>query len=395
MKNLCALMLCLFSFVSTSLAAEQEALEIWTSSESVKKAIENATAGFSKEYGAKIKITVLSKDLTSLFKTAAVAGKGPDIFAWAHDVIGDLAESGLIEPVALSPELKKAFLPVALNAFTYRGKVYGYPYDVEALALIYNKKLIAKAPSSMEEVVKFSLDLKKKNNGQYGFLYDLNNFFFSFPFISAGGGYIFKDTNGTLNAKDIGLANEGAVKGVEFIKSLKDQEIVPGSTDRSAAFTKMKEGKLAMTIDGPWALNELKQNNVSYGIAPIPTLNGKQPRPFVGTHGFIIRRSSKNKDLAKVLIEQYLVSKKGILALYQADPRGPSRADAIAELSKDNVDLRQFMESAKNGVPMPNIPAMGAVWNAMGSALMLTITGKELPKKALEHAKTQILSQVK
>lgn len=392
MKKLFVSMFCL---ISLGAWAQQETIEIWTSSEPVKKAIENASAGFSKEYGAKINITVLSKDLTSLFKTAAVAGKGPDIFAWAHDVIGDLAESGLIEPVTLAPDLKKAFLPVALNAFTYRGKVYGYPYDVEAVALIYNKNLIAKLPASMEEIVKFSLDLKKKNNGQYGFLYDLNNFFFSFPFISAGGGYIFKNENGTLNAKDVGLANDGAVKGVEFIKSLKDQDIVPGSTDRSAAFTKMKEGKLAMTIDGPWALAELKQNNINYGIAPIPTLNGKQPKPFVGTHGFIIRRSSKNKDLAKVLIEQYLVSKKGVLALYQADPRGPARADAIAELSKDNADLRQFMESAKVGVPMPNIPAMGAVWNAMGAALSLTVTGKEVPKKALEHAKTQILSQVK
>lgn len=392
MKKLLAIF---FMALSAASFAQQETIEIWTSSEPVKKAIENATAGFSKEYGAQIKITVLSKDLTSLFKTAAVAGKGPDIFAWAHDVVGDLAESGLIEPVTLSPELKKAFLPVTLNAFTYRGKVYGYPYDLEAVALIYNKKLVSKAPASMEEIVKLSLDIKKKNNGEYGFLYDLNNFFFSFPFISAGGGYIFKDNNGTLNAKDVGLANAGAVKGVEFIKSLKDQDIVPGSTDRSAAFTKMKEGKLAMTIDGPWALTELKQNNISYGIAPIPTLNGKQPRPFVGAHGFIIRRSSKNKDLAKVLIEQYLVSKKGIMALYEADPRGPARKDAIDELSKNNTDLKQFMESAKNGIPMPNIPAMGAVWNAMGAALSLTVTGKETPAKALEHAKTQILSQVK
>lgn len=392
MKKLFSFLLCFLSFAAF---AQQETIEIWTSSEPVKKAIENATTGFSKEYGAKINITVLSKDLTSLFKTAAVAGKGPDIFAWAHDVVGDLAESGLIEPITLSPELKKAFLPVALNAFTYRGKVYGYPYDLEAVALIYNKKLISKVPASMEEVVKFSLELKKKNNGQYGFLYDLNNFFFSFPLLSAGGGYIFKDNNGTLDPKDVGLANEGALKGLQFIKSLKDQDIVPGSTDRSAAFTKMKEGKLAMTIDGPWALSDLKQNNISYGIAPIPTLGGKKPKPFVGSHGFIVRRSSKNKELAKVLIEQYLVSKKGVLALYEADPRGPARADAIAELSKSNVDLRQFMESAKGGLPMPNIPAMGAVWNAMGAALSLTVTGKEEPQKALNHAKSQILSQVK
>ena len=80
MKKLLAIF---FMALSAASFAQQETIEIWTSSEPVKKAIENATAGFSKEYGAQIKITVLSKDLTSLFKTAAVAGKGPDIFAWA------------------------------------------------------------------------------------------------------------------------------------------------------------------------------------------------------------------------------------------------------------------------------------------------------------------------
>ncbi len=390
MKFLASLML----LMSFSLLA-QDTIEIWTSSEPVKKAIDSATAGFAKEYGTKINVTVLSKDLTSQFKTAALAGKGPDIFAWAHDVIGDLAESGLIEPLILSPELKKSFIPVALSAYTYKGQVYGYPYDLEAVAMVYNKKLISKVPTTMEEVVTFSEAVKAKNDGTYGFLYDIGNFFFSFPFLSAGGGYIFKDTNGSLNASDVGLANAGAVSGLEFMLSLKQKGIVPESTDRSNAFALMKEGKLAMMIDGPWAINDLKSSGVNYGIATIPTLKGKQPRPFVGAHGFIIRRSSKNKELAKILIEEYLVSKKGVLALYHADPRGPARQDVLDELAKTNADLATFVKSAQQGMPMPNVPAMGAVWGAMGNAITLTLSGKEQPKKALEHAKTQILSKTK
>ncbi len=392
MKALVLLLVCFLTFQSM---AEDGVIEVWTSSDNVKKAIEGATKGFAEEFGAKVKITVLSKDLTSQFKTAALAGKGPDIFAWANDVIGDLAESGLIEPVNISPKLKAAFLPVALNAYTYKGQVYGYPYDVEAVAMIYNKKLIKNVPKTMEEVVSFSESLMKKKNGQYGFLYGMSNFFFSFPFLTAGGGYIFKDVNGTLNPKDVGLANKGAISGLNFIHSLKTKGIVPESTDRSNAFSKMKEGKLAMTIDGPWAINDLKNNKIDYGIVPIPLLNGKRPRPFVGVHGFIIRRSSKNKDLAKILIEDYLVTKKGVLELYKADPRGPARIDAVEALSNSNPDLKAFMESAKYGVPMPNIPAMGAVWSAMGNAISLTITDKEKAEAALQHAKKQILSKTK
>lgn len=388
-------LLSLFILLSSFSLFAQDTIEIWTSSEPVKKAIDSATAGFAAEYGSKVNVTVLSKDLTSQFKTAALAGKGPDIFAWAHDVIGELAESGLVEPIILSPELKKSFIPVALNAYTYKGQVYGYPYDLEAVAMVYNKKLIAKVPTTMEEVVKFSENMKAKNNGNYGFLYDIGNFFFSFPFLAAGGGYIFKNNNGSLDISDVGLANAGAVSGLEFMLSLKNKGIVPESTDRSNAFSLMKEGKLAMMIDGPWALNDLKSSGIDYGIASIPTLNGKSPRPFVGAHGFIIRRSSKNKELAKILIEEYLVSKKGVMALYQADPRGPARQDVLDELAKTNVDLAAFIGSAQIGVPMPNVPAMGAVWGAMGNAISLTLSGKEVPKNALEHAKKQILTKTK
>lgn len=384
----------LLLFSSFALFA-QDTLEIWTSSEPVKKAIDSATAGFSAEYGTKVNVTVLSKDLTSQFKTAALAGKGPDIFAWAHDVIGDLAESGLIEPIILSPELKKSFIPVALNAYTYKGQVYGYPYDLEAVAMVYNKKLISKLPATMEEVVAYAEKVKAQNNGTYGFLYDIGNFFFSFPFLSAGGGYIFKESQGSLNVSDIGLANAGAVSGLEFMTSLVKKGVVPESTDRSNAFSLMKEGKLAMMIDGPWAISDLKSSGIDFGIAPIPTLKGSAPRPFVGAHGFIIRRSSKNKDLAKILVEEYLVSKKGIMAIYQADPRGPARQDVLEELAKNNAHLAAFVKSAQNGVPMPNVPAMGAVWGAMGNAISLSLSGKEAPKASLEHAKKQILSKTK
>lgn len=390
-KFLLSTILSMFAFNAFAV----ETIEIWTSSEPVQKAIKNATLGFEKEYGAKINVTVLSKDLTSQFKTAALTGKGPDIFTWAHDVIGELAESGLIEPVSISPTLQKAFLPVALKGYQYKGKFYGYPYDIEAIALIYNKKLLKNAPKTMEELVDISLKMKKKNNGNYGFLYDMGNFFFSFPLISANGGYIFKDKNGSLDASDVGVANAGAIKGLTFIKSLTDKGIVPESTDRSNAFAKMKQGKLAATIDGPWAISDLRKNKIDYGIAPIPSIDGGNPKPFVGSHGFIIRRSSKNKDLAKILIEEYLVTKKGIISMYKADPRGPSRVDAIEELSKGNSDLKALMKSAENGIPMPNIPAMGAVWGAMGDALKLTISGKQTPESALKHAKKQILSKTK
>jgi len=382
-------------FCSSSISLAANTLTIWTSSENVKDSITTMANAFEKDYKAKVEINVLNKDLTSQFKTAALTGKGPDIFAWAHDVIGELASSGLIEPITLPKKLQKELLPVAVSAFTYQGKVYGYPYDLEAVALIYNKSFIKTPPSTMKELITIAQKFNDPTKKTYGFLYDVGNFFFSFPLLSAGGGYIYKDNNGKLDVNDVGLANAGAISGGNFIQSLIEKNIMPSSTDYSISMEKMKEGLLAMTINGPWAIKDLKKSNIDYGISTIPTLNGSRPKPFVGTHGFIIRRSSQNKKLAKEFIENYLVSKEGILSLYEADPRGPSRKDVLEILSKKDNDLKEFMNSAKDGIPMPNVPEMSIVWNTMGNALKLMISGQLKAKEALAQAKKQILSSLK
>jgi len=386
-------LLVFFTFFLTSpLLYGAEKLVVWTSSENVQVAIKKVAKQFEADYGVKVDVIVLNKDLTGQFKTAAISNKGPDIFSWAHDVVGELASSGLIEPINLPKTLRQNFFSVALDAFMYKGKLYGYPYDMEAVALIYNKNLIREVPSSMEKLLG---QAKRIGNSKkrYGFLYDIGNFFFSFPLLAARGGYVFKSVEGKLDVSDIGLANSGAIEGGTLIKRMVAEGVVPQSTDRSVAFNKMKKGELAMTIDGPWAVNDLKKAGIPFGVAPIPSLNGSVARPFVGVHGFMVRRSSKKKDLAFEFVEKYLVSKKGVSLLYEMDPRGPSRKDVMEELKDDRV-LAGFLQSAKHGIPMPNVPQMGAVWAAMGAALNHITTQKKNPEDALKLALKQILTSL-
>lgn len=373
-------------------AATPTTLTIWTSAETVQKAIQQLAPAFEKDFKAKVEVNVLNKDLVGQFKTAALASKGPDILVWAHDVVGELASSGLIEKVRFNTDYRQNLLPVAAHAFTYQGAIYGYPYAVESVALIYNKNLIKTPPKTWEDLVHQAANLTNPQKDQYGFLYDLGTLYFSYGFLSAGGGFIFGDHNGTLNPDKIGVANPGAVSGLEFIVSLVQKKICPASTDYNVAMNKMLEGKLAMTINGPWLQAELQKKNIPYGVAPLPSLKGQTMRPFVGSHGFLIRRSSPNKELAQEFIENYLVTKQGIHQLYVADPRGPARIDVLNEIKDPH--LRPFMTSAKYGVAMPNIPEMGVVWTAMGSALSLAIAGKEKPLAALQAAYRQIATAI-
>jgi maltose/maltodextrin transport system substrate-binding protein len=380
----------IFALLSFSFAVSAKDILIWTSNEGAAKAIDEIKKDYENEFKNKVIVEVLNKDLTSLFKTAALAGKGPDILLWANDVSGELAQSGLIEPLDELPSFVENFLPVALKAFKYKGRLYGYPYAVESIALFYNKDLVKSPPKSLEELETLAIAINNPKKNIYGFLYDFKTFFFSFPILNASGGYIFGENLNGLNAKDIGVNHPGFVSGLIFLQRLNNLGLIPSSTDRGIAFEHFKAGHLAFTIDGPWAIKDLDASKVNYGIAVLPTFKNSIAKPLVGVHGFMIRRSSKNKLRAKEFIEKYLLSAKGASLLYKYDNRAPARADVLAQLCQRDEKLAILKKSAENGVAMPNIPQMASVWSAMGKALSLSLEQKMPAKEALDLVVGQI-----
>lgn len=379
----------LFFFTQNTYLFAKE-IRIWTSNEGASKAINEIKIHFEKDYHAKVIVEVLNKDLTSLFKTASLTGKGPDILLWANDVSGELAQSGLIEPLDELPSLKENILPVALKGFRYKGRLYGYPYAVESLVLFYNKDLVKNPPETFEELEIIAQRINNPAKKTFGFLFDFKTFFFSFPILNASGGYIFGETENGLNAKDVGINHQGFIDGMKFLQKLKSSGLIPSSIDRGIAFENFKSGKLAFTIDGPWALKDLEGTSVNYGIVPLPKFQNAIAKPFVGVHGFMLRRSGKNKLLAKEFIEKYLLSAGGMKLFYQYDHRAPANKGVLLELSKQDPKLAVLKKSAESGVAMPNIPQMGSVWGAMGKALSLCLEQNQSPKKTLNLVIHQI-----
>lgn len=387
-KNYLILSFIFLLFFSFNLSGKE--ILIWTSNEGAAKAINEIKKDYEIEYNDKVVVEVLNKDLTSLFKTAALAGKGPDILLWANDVSGELAQSGLIEPLDELPFLTDNFLPVALRAFSYKGRLYGYPYAVESIVLFYNKDLVKSPPESFEELEKEAILINDIKKNKYGFLYDFKTFFFSFPILNASGGYIFGENKSGLNAKDIGINHQGFINGLTFLQRLNSEGLIPSSTDRGIAFEHFKSGNLAFTIDGPWAIKDLDASKVNYGIAVLPKFKNSIAKPLVGVHGFMIRRSSKNKLRAKEFAEKYLLSVKGINLFYKFDNRAPARTDVLDKLSSNDKKLAILKRSAETGVAMPNIPQMASVWSAMGKALSLSLEQKMPAKESLNLVVGQI-----
>lgn len=328
-------------------------------------------------------------DIRGQFTTAAPAGEGPDIIIGAHDWVGELAANGLLAEINLPEDLKAKFDKVALEAFTY-GALYGLPYAREGVALVYNKALLTNIPQTFEELVEFARQFTDPTVPQYGFAVQNPDPYHEFPFLSAFGGYIFGyDEEGKLNPCDVGLDSNGAVQGAEFLDSLFEEGLLAAGLDWDTWTSLFAAGQIATVITGPWAIGIAKNAGIDVGVMPIPPIQGHTPKPFVGVQGVMVSAFSPNLPLVEDFLFNYFATKDTMLDMYNRDPRIPAFIPAYEEVSTDPI-LKGFAESIANGVPMPNIPQMSAVWGAWSDA-MAAIGNQELePAEALKQAADSI-----
>ena len=327
------------------------------------------------------------------FQAAAGAGKGPDIFCWPHDRVGEWAKSGLIVPVRPPKRVRDEIDEFAWKAFAWNGQTWGYPLSIEAVGLIYNKALVKTPPATFDDVI--ALDKALAAEGKKAILWAYGQNFFSWALIAGGGGYVFgRDAKGNLDPTVTGVNSEGAVLGASVLHRLIQGGHMPPGAKYSDMESQFAAGKTAMMINGPWAWDNVKKAKIDFGVAPIPAVApGKPSRPFVGVLGCMITAPSKVKDIAREFIENHLLKVESLKTISADVPLGtPANKAYFAELSSD-PNIAATMANARNGEPIPNIPEMGRVWPAMDAALEAITQNRQGVKAALDGAAARILTR--
>lgn len=372
-----------------ALAAEPGKILIWADDTRAPVFREIGEA-YTKATGIPVEVVEIPfGSIRDQFITAAPTGEGPDLIIGAHDWVGELAASGLLAPIELPAELKEKFDPVSLEAFVY-GKLYGLPYAREGVGLLYNKALVPELPATFEELIELARKLTDPTLPRYGFVVQNPDPYHEFPFLSALGGYIFGyDKEGKLNPCDVGLDSPGAIAGAEILQSLFAEGLIPAGLDWDTWTSLFTEGRIAMVITGPWFVGRAKAAGINIGVGPIPPIQGHKPKPFVGVQGVMVSAFSPNLVLVYDFLFNFFATKETMLALYQRDPRIPAFLPAYEEVAADPI-LAGFAESIANGVPMPNIPQMSAVWGAWSDAMSLIGNLKLTPAEALKQAADNI-----
>lgn len=374
--------------------AAGEPLVVWFTVEGAK-GMRRAAESFTAETGVPVVIETPDPiEGPSKFQQAAAAGKGPDIYVYAHDRIGEWASSGLIRSVTPNQRLLDDIDPLAWRGFGVRGRLWGYPYAIEAVTLLYNKALVSTPPKTFDEV--FALDAQLLKQGRRAILWDYTNNYFTWPLLAAHGGYAFRQrSDGSYDPRDTGVHNAGALIGAELLDRLIRQGLMPAGSGYAEMEAAVASGQVAMMINGPWAWVNLKRVGVDFGVAKIPAVGNRPAAPYVGIKGLLISRSCRQPELAAEFIENHLLSLPGLRAIDQAEPIGaPASRAYYAELAAQaqvGDKVAGIMASARDGVPTPSIPEMSRFWGAMKSSLTNLTEGRQTPKQALESAARRIV----
>nr|WP_221468815.1 maltose ABC transporter substrate-binding protein [Cohnella thailandensis] len=375
---------------SDELAPEEGAsLVVWETKEMIPR-MEAIGKEFTAQYGIPVKVEEVSEaDQINKLINDGPAGIGPDIVIYPHDNLGKAVAAGLILPNDFFEEETKAENSEAsIAAFTFDGVLYGYPRSVETYAMFYNKDLVQTPAKSYDEILEFAKTFNDTQNGKYTFLFE-QNFYYQYSFLATPGGYVYG--NGGVDKNDIGLNNEAAITGAKMYQKLK--EIIPMKT-ADATFDVKKglflSGKLAYDVNGPWAIAEYKKSGVNFGIAPLPSIDGKPNVSFSGVKGFSVSAFSQYPNASKLFV-RFATSKDQQLKDFQELGTLPSNKEAAADptVTADPL-LVGILEQFANSTPMPAIPEMGNVWTPAQSAMADIWDNNKDPKEALDNAVKQI-----
>lgn len=316
----------------------------------------------------------------------------PDMYFFAHDKIGVYAEMGILAPITdfINEETLNQYLPMTIEAATYKGEVYQLPLYFETLLYMYNRLYMSddEVPQTTEEL--YSYMQETTQGGHYGFVEQHSTAYYAAGWLHAFDGYILNDEG------EPGLNDANTIRALEYHK--KFVELMPTEGEYATVNTLFREGKAHSTIGGPWLVPTAREAGIDLGIAPMPTVDetGKQIAPYSGVQGIQVLKVAaerKHDAIAKVL--EVLTGDQIGISIAQASGCAPAKESCYDDptVSQDDMVMAMY-ETAQNAVPMPNVPEMDVMWTVAENLLVdVNMNGADVQTSA-DAAQQQALDLI-
>jgi maltose-binding protein MalE len=206
------------------------------------------------------------------------------------------------------------------------------------------------------------------------------------------GGYVFGQAeDGSYDPTDLGIDSPGGLAAAEMFAEWSESGLISKDVSYDIMTESFSTGDAPFAITGPWATGDFADAGVNFVVEPVPPIeasDGEVPNVFVGVQGFMISSFSESPDLAKTFVLDFLGTEEVQLELFEAGGRPPAMTSAFDQVSDDPI-VQGFGLSGQQGAPLPNIPAMAAVWSDWTDAYNLIFTGSD-PVEAFTAAAESI-----
>lgn len=382
MPRLPSLALLTLTLVGTAHAAP---LTVWTHYQRADADWLRAQAAlYTRRTGQPVQIRTLPLDQLGPQWAAAGAG-GPDV------VVG-VPDEWLLQVRTLAAPLTPAGPQdrAGIQAFTLGGRTLGLPLMAEAMALVYNPRLVSAPPTTWKAL---TLELAHQVKlGRQGLVLDLIDPYTQAGLFRAYGADVFGPQARSAAPATWGLAQPGALKAAERLRQWGRPSSGIANLNGAAAAQAFVEGRAAMWLAGPWELPVLQQAGLEVRSIPFP-VPGDAPQgwqPFVGRQAVMVSARSVQRKEGAALAGQ-LSSDAAQVALYRAGGRLPSSPAAWTQLA-DTPELRGFGQAIRAGAPIPARPEMDAVWDPWQAALGAIQTQPQRSVREILGAAVQAIS---
>ena len=274
--------------------------------------VASVKADYAKAYpGVKVNIVVQQWDgITQKITTALSESTPPDVIDIGNTQTPFYAASGgLMDISSVKSAVGGAdWLPAMNNSTIYQGKQYAAPWYAGGRAVMYNKKLWAKAgltstPTTMTEYIA-DLTKLKKTAGVSSALYLAGQNWYAFDgFLQDAGATIATQSGSTWTGT---LNSPAALKAADLFKQLQAFGTAPKDQDEShpAQADVFAKGNVATMIAMGYEEATVTKDTPSLasdiGWFAIPGPTAAAPaKTFMGGSNLAISQNSKNKDLAE------------------------------------------------------------------------------------------------
>ena len=308
-------------------------LKIWAEEgnfETLSKMIES----FEQEYAGQADFEIILEAAADADTRNHVLGdihNSADIFSMPDDQLYSMIAGGALSPVVNQEQVKNANLEEAVDAASYKGTLYAYPYSADnGYFLYYDKNYFTEEDvKTMDGILAVAEAAEKKVS------MELNSGWYLYSFFGNTGLEFGINEDGVTNYCNWN-STEGSIKGVDVAQALLDITASPAFVAQGdgSFVTGMQEGEVIAGISGVWNATSVKETwGANYGACKLPTYTCKgqqiQMSSFTGYKMFGVNAYSEHLAWAHKLAD-WLTNEENQTLRFVERSQGPSNKNAAA-----------------------------------------------------------------